>query len=145
MKNQIIAGVGGAVLLNLLHESLKNAHYVMPRIDLVGSEALLKSLGAVGITIDDSKKLYYATLAGDLVSNGAYYSLIFSKKKKLWTRAVTLGLAAGVGAVVLPKPLGLNDEPVTKTNTTKALTISYYVFGALASVAIYKVLKNKTK
>lgn len=142
MNHKLIAGFGGAVCLNILHESLKNTHEDMPRIDLVGSEALLKSLGAIGVTMNDSKQLYYATLAGDLISNGVYNSFIFSKKKNLWMRATAIGLAAGVGAVVLPKPLGLNDQPITKTDATKALTIGYYLFGALAAVAIYKAIKK---
>ena len=144
MKHQLIAGLGGAVFLNIAHESLKHTHENMPRIDLVGIEALQKSLHYIGQSIDDPKKLYYATLAGDLVSNGSYYSLIFCNEKNIWTRAIALGLVAGVGAVALPSKLGLDDEPVAKNNTVKALTVGYYVFGALAAAAIYKVLKSKT-
>ncbi len=144
MKNEILAGVGGAVMLNILHESLKHTNENMPRIDLVGTEALQKSLNYIGQSIDDPKKLYFATLAGDLVSNGAYYSLIFYNGKHIWTKAVALGLAAGVGAVVLPEKLGLDDQPVAKNNTVKAFTIGYYVFGALAAATIYKVLKSKS-
>lgn len=144
MKKQLIAGIGGAVLLNILHESLKHANDNMPRIDLVGTEALQKSLNYIGQSIEDPQKLYYATLAGDLVSNGGYYALIFCTEKHIWTRAIALGLAAGVGAVVLPAKLGLDDQPVAKNDTVKALTIGYYLFGALSAAAIYKVLTKKS-
>lgn len=36
----LLAGLGGAVVLNVLHEGLKGRDDNMPRIDLLGEEAL---------------------------------------------------------------------------------------------------------
>jgi len=141
----VLAGLGGAIALNILHESLKHKSENMPRVDLVGEEALQKSLNYFGSSIDNEATLYNATLAGDVISNALYYSLIGAgSKKHIWTRAVVYGLAGGIGAVTLPEPLGLKPQPVTKTQKTKVLTIAYYLAGAIATGCIIKALiKNE--
>lgn len=142
IKN-LLAGLGGAIALNLLHESLKKQHPDMPRIDLLGEEALQKGLQCCGYTIADPATLYRATLAGDIISNTAYYSMIGrGNNSNLWTRAVTLGLAAGAGAVTLPEPLGLDPQPVARNAKVKALTVSYYLAGALVTAGLLQVFGN---
>ena len=140
VKN-LIAGFAGAVALNILHETLKHKSNNVPRIDLLGENALQKTLGFFGERIGDKDTLYKATLAGDVISNALYYSLIGAgSKDHVWTRAISYGLAAGVGAVTLPKPLGLDPEPVSKTQKTQLLTIAYYVVGAIVTGGIIKAL-----
>ena len=142
--NYVLAGLGGAAALNLLHESLKHKADDMPRVDLVGEEVIQKSLNYFGCPVNDEAALYRITLAADLVSNALYYSLIaVGSKKYIWARAIAYGLAGGIGAVALPKPLGLNPEPVTKSSKTKGLTIAYYLAGALVTGAILKAITNK--
>lgn len=139
----LLAGLGGAIALNIIHESLKHTGSDMPRVDLVGEEALQKGLAYVGKQINDENQLYRATLAADLFSNAIYYSFIGSGSgKNVWSRAVVLGLAGGIGAVALPKPVGLNPIPVTKTNQVKILTVSYYLAGALVTAALVCALKK---
>lgn len=141
----LLAGLGGAVALNIIHESLKKTGDDMPRIDLLGEEALQKSLTCIGVNpIEDENTLYKATLAADVVSNAVYYSLIgLGSKKYVWPRAIGLGLAAGVGALALPKPMGLNPEPVTKTKKAAALTVAYYLAGAMITGLLVKSLYNE--
>jgi len=138
----LLAGLGGAVALNIIHESLKRAGDGMPRVDLLGEEALQKSLVCVGANpIEDESTLYKATLAADVVSNAVYYSLIgLGSKKYVWQRAIGLGIAAGIGALALPKPMGLNPEPVTKTRKAAGLTVAYYLAGALVTGLMVKLL-----
>ena len=141
MKN-ILAGAGGAIALNILHESLKKTSPDMPRVDLLGEEALQKVLNCFGGHIDDPGNLYKATLGADLVSNSLYYIFIGTVSKNTFTKAVLLGLAAGIGAIALPKPMGLDPKPVTRSTQTKVLTVGYYLAGALVTVAILKALKK---
>lgn len=142
MKN-LLAGLGGALALNILHESLKKKYPDMPRIDLLGEEALQKGMGYFGHSIENPATLYKATLAGDIVSNTLYYSAIGSgSKHTVWAKAISLGLAAGVGAVTLPKPLGLNPEPVARNSKVKALTIGYYLAGALVTAALLRAMPD---
>jgi hypothetical protein len=140
----LLAGAAGAVALNILHESLKNRSDDMPRIDLLGEEALQKSLQYFGTEITDPDNLYRATLAGDVVSNSIYYSFIGAgSRKNVWPRAIALGIAAGVGAVALPKPLGLDPEPVARNPKVQALTVIYYLAGALITASVLKSTEKK--
>lgn len=144
-KNNILAGLGGALVLTVLNETLKGSFENMPRIDLVGEEAVMKVAAFFGVEIEDSNTLYGTTLAGDIISNTAYYSLIDGKDNELWTKAVSAGAIAGIAAVKLPEQIGLNEEPVAKTIATKALTMGYYMAGALATAALLKLLDKQAK
>ena len=142
VKN-LLAGLGGAIALNILHESLKRANANMPRVDLLGEEALQKTLRAVGTDITDEDDLYNATLGADLFSNTIYYSFIAAGGRKRVATAFALGLAAGEGAVVLPKPMGLNPAPVARTPQVKVLTVAYYITGALVTGCILKMFEDE--
>lgn len=140
----LLAGLGGAIALNILHESLKHEGKGMPRIDLLGEEALQKVLHYFGTGISGKDNLYAATLGGDLVSNTLYYSAIGAGGTEgIWTKAAISGISAGIGALALPEPMGLDPEPVTKTTKSKALTVGYYLAGALVTAAIIKSLDRK--
>ncbi len=47
---------------------------------------------------------------------------------------------AGLGAVALPKPLGPGRQPGQRTPMTQAMTVAWYVAGALAAAATYRSL-----
>lgn len=143
--SNLVAGLAGAAALNILHESLKNKRDT-PRIDFLGEQALQKTVRYFGGTITDTDDLYKATLAGDLISNTIYYSWIASgKRSHIWPKAIAMGLAAGIGAVTLPKPMGLNPKPVAKTDEIKAMTVGYYLFGALVAALVASSFKGKGK
>jgi len=140
----LIAGLAGAAALNILHETLKKQSSNVPRVDLLGEDAIQRTLNYFGGHIDDKETLYNATLAGDLVGNTLYYSLIGAGSAKyLWPKAIFVGLSAGIGAVKLPKPMGLDDTPVTKTDEVKILTVGYYLFGALVTAAVVNLINKK--
>lgn len=140
----LLAGLGGAIALNILHESLKKLGPNMPRIDLLGEEALQKSLHTVDAEITDEDTLYGATLGADLISNALYFSLIGAgNPKHIWPKAIALGLAAGSGAIALPESMGLNPKPVTRSPKTKALTVAYYLTGALVTGFLLKATSKK--
>jgi hypothetical protein len=142
VKN-FIGGLAGAVALNILHETVRRFDHNAPQVHLVGEEALSKSIKSAGLEPPTGNALYAATLAGDIVSNALYYSLIGAGKKKnlLW-RGAGYGLAAGIGALTLTKPLGLSDAPVTKTTETKVLTVAWYLFGGLVAAATIKAMRK---
>lgn len=137
-----LAGLGGAIVLNLLHESLKKSKIDSPRIDLVGEEAVQKIAGLFGNKIKDEQTLYNTTLAGDIISNAAYYSMIGNSPNQLFGKAISLGLVAGIGAVTVPEQIGLDDKPVAKNTQVKAMTVGYYVAGALVTAGILKLLSK---
>lgn len=140
--NNILAGLGGALVLTILNESLKNLDNKMPRIDLVGEEAVRKTASFFGVDIQNKEALIGTTLVTDIVSNTAYYSLINDEGNDLWFKAASSGLVAGLGAVSLPEQVGLNDKPVAKSFSTKAMTMGYYMVGALTTAAVFRFLQR---
>jgi len=142
IKN-LIAGLAGAIALNVLHESLKKKSPDMPRVDLLGEDALQKALHYFGADIQNKGNLYQATLAGDILGNTLYYSLIGAGNLKyLWPKVAVMGLSAGIGAVTLPEPMGLDPEPVAKNNQVKALTVGYYLLGAVVTGLALTLMKK---
>lgn len=88
-SKNLIAGLAGAIALNILHETLKKQTPNRPRVDLLGENALQKTLGYFGTKIEGKDNLYKATLAGDIVGNALYYSLIGSSNAKyIWPKVV---------------------------------------------------------
>ena len=143
LKN-LIAGLAGATALNILHETLKKQNPNRPRIDLLGENALQKTFGYFGAQIDGGDNLYKATLASDIVSNSLYYSLIGSNNAKyIWPKVVFMGLSAGIGAITLPEPLGLDETPVAKNDEVKLLTVAYYLFGAIVTGTVLELMRRK--
>ena len=135
MLKKIIAGFGGAIALNIVHEMIRKNFKNVPHINEVGEEALLKMTESTDMQITDKDNLYAFTLGGDIISNGLYYSVTATNHN------IVSGLAAGVGAVFLPKPFGLNEKPVAGTEKKKVMTVAYYVFGALVTKLIYDKIK----
>lgn len=136
MYKKILAGLGGAIALNVLHEIIRNNFDNVPEVNKVGEEALNKALGKVDMKIADKDQLYAATLAGDVISNGVYYAATATSGFNLVS-----GLTAGLGAVLLPEKMGLDDSPVAKTTQKKLMTVGYYLFGAVVTKLIYDKIK----
>ncbi|MDN3551626.1 hypothetical protein [Mucilaginibacter aquaedulcis] len=143
ITSSIIGGIAGAGALNILHQAVKQFDHLAPRVDLVGEEAITKSLEKAGITPTTGNTLFTITMAADLLSNAAYYSLIGTGKRKQlpYIGAIT-GFAAGFGALTLTKPMGLSDAPVTRTGKTKFLTVAWYTLGGLVAGSIMKALRK---
>jgi len=137
-------GVAGAAAVTLIHESVRRIVPKAPRMDLLGMNAISKGLNAVGIKTPTDTKLFALALTGDLLSNAIYYSLAgIGNEKNLLVRSSLFGLAAGIGAVVLPGPLGLQEKYSNRTTSTRLMTVGLYVAGALVTTAVIKVLAKK--
>jgi hypothetical protein len=139
-----IGGLAGACALTLLNESVKKLDKDAPRMDLLGMNAVARLMKGNNILAVTAGKLFPVALAGDLVSNSLYYSMADTgDKKNTLIRGGLLGLAAGLGAVVLPKTLGLNEEATTRTLKTKVLTVSWYLIGGLVAAAAINLMEGK--
>lgn len=146
LLSAIGGGLAGAVTLTLLNQVLKKTVSDAPRMDLLGMEALSKSLRKVNMQVPPQKKLYEATLIGDILSNAIYYGFVADKDKKtLWKKGILLGLAAGLGAIELPKTLRLHEEYSARTNKTRLLTTAMYLAGGIAAATITKLLEKDNK
>lgn len=134
------AGLMGSVALNLLHEVVRKKFDNVPEINLLGAEAVNKTLSQYGRPIHNTDDLHKVTLELDLIANASYYSLIGGNGKYIWPKAIVLGLSAGIGALKLPKPMGLDPTPVTETKQRQVLTVGYYLFGALVTALALKTI-----
>jgi len=140
----LTGGIAGACTLTLLHEIVRKSDPDAPRMDLLGMDALSKLMKAGDIEPPDKTTLFTLTMAGDLLSNSLYYSLAgFGSHKQIWLRGILLGLGAGLGAVYLPEPLGLNEAPSNRTVRTKAMTIAWYLTGGVVASAVISSLKRR--
>jgi hypothetical protein len=137
-------GLAGAAAVTLIHESVKKIVPNAPRLDLLGMNAISKGLNAAGIKTPTGSKLFAIALTGDILSNSIYYSLAGAgNEKNLWLRSSLLGLVAGITAVSLPRPLGLEDKHTNKNTSTKLMTVGLSVAGALITTAVTKLLAHK--
>ena len=139
MWKRLIAGFGGAIALSMLHEYVKKNMNEVPEFDEVGEEAIDKSLEKVNLQVKDPDKLYNTTVVGDVLTNGLYYAFTPFKFNTM------IGALGGLGAIVIPKKLGLDNTPVAGTDKKKMMTIGYYIFGAMVAGTIYKTLTWKRK
>ena len=140
--NALAGGAAGALTLTARHEILKHVSAEAPRLDRLGQEAVQKATSWIGIR-PGKKALYRSALAGDVVANTGYYSLAAAggRKHALWLGTI-LGLAAGMGAVLLPGPLGMNERNTKRTPDTIALTLFLYTASGLAAASIFRKLES---
>ena len=106
-------------------------------------ELIRKGLKSMNKEVPGEGELQRWAVGGELFLDTAYYSLAgMGGKKGVWLRGGLLGLVAGVTAVVLPKPLGLPEEPSNKTLGTQLMTIGLYLMGGLVAAAITQLVDN---
>src|SRR4051794_40630619 len=127
LTSAIGGGIAGALVLTAIHETVRRLVDTAPRMDRLGMEALKHTLEEAGAKIPDEETLFKLTMAGDIISNSVYYSLVgIGKKQQAVLRGTLAGLAAGIGAVYLPGPLGLSEGPSNRTHQTQLMTVALY-------------------
>lgn len=144
LSRALSSGFLGAIALNLLHETARRILPNAPRVDLLGERATTRLLKNMNVDPPTGDNLYAATLAGDLISNGAYFGLVgLGKPQNAPRNGALLGLAAGLGAVLLPGPLGLGKAPSARTPATAAMTVGWYLVGGLVAGLAYRRLAHR--
>lgn len=144
--SSIGGGLAGACALTLLHEIVKRLDSEAPRMDLMGMQAVKKGIKKADQPIPDDQHLYQIAMVGDIISNTIYYSLgVAGKRKYIWPKGALAGAAAGLGAIFLPKSLGLNPAYSSRTLKTKAFTTGLYLIGGLVASAVAKKLENDNR
>src|SRR5579871_2455117 len=121
-------GLAGACALTLLHETTRRVVPDAPRMDVLGERALASGLRGAGMDVPSRGRLHKMALGGDVVANSLYYSLAgLCGPESAPVCGALLGLAAGVGAVALPGPMGLGAAPSNRTTATQAMTVGLYL------------------
>jgi len=143
--SSLISGLTGAVALTLLHQLFKKTVKHPPRMDKLGEQALQKIIRSTGHTAPAKEELFQVTMAGDIAGNAMYYSMVGALPVNPLITGASLGLAAGLGAVLLPEPLGLNEEYSNRTTTTQLLTVGIYLTGGIVAGLVLNQLRKKTR
>ena len=139
----LAGGLAGTLTVASLHEALKRVTHDAPRMDLLNIELIRKGFKSMNKEVPKKDELERWAVGGELLCDTAYYGLAgMGGKKGVWLRGALLGLVAGVTAVVLPRPLGLPEEPSNKTSATQLMTIGLYLMGGLATSAITELVDN---
>jgi hypothetical protein len=143
MLRALGSGIAGAVALTLVHETARRVIPHAPRVDVIGARAIARPMRAAGYRPPHYNRLHSLALAGDLVSNSAYYSLIGAgNRKHIWQRGMILGAIAGFGAALLPPVLGLGQPPRRLTPVTQILTVLWYFIGGIAAAGAYDAISR---
>jgi hypothetical protein len=139
-------GLAGACAVTLLHETVRKVVPNAPRMDLLGMNALTKGLKIIGATTPRERQLYSWSLAGDLISNSIFYSIAgIEKIDNTLAKGAALGLAAGLGAVLLPKPMGLEEQHTNRAIETRVMTVGLYVIGGIVAAAVMKLADRRKR
>lgn len=137
------SGFAGACALTLTHQLLRGATERAPRMDVLGMRAIARGWRAAGAEPPGEGVLHPLSLVGDLVANSCYYGLVgLGGPQGACGRGALLGLAAGVGAVALPGPLGLGSNPSARTASTALMAVGLYFLGGLVAGAVYGALES---
>lgn len=144
LNNSLTGGLAGAVAVTALHEVMRHKAKGTPRMDKLGEQALNKGLEATGAKPLRGNTLFYTTMVGDILTNALYYAIIGGgKKNNTLKRGIFFGLAAGFGGILLPKPMGLNEQYSAGTRKKGALTVGYYLLGGLIAAAVMNALDGE--
>ncbi|HEX8701952.1 MAG TPA: hypothetical protein VF815_24195 [Myxococcaceae bacterium] len=127
-------GLVGSLSLTLIHEGARRVLKHPPRMDVLGKRSLKKGFRWLGLRPAHGRRLHRQSLAGDLISNSIFYSLVaMGRPKRPYVRGAILGALAGLGAVVLPPYLGLGRRPSRARTSTALLTVAWYLLGGLSA------------
>lgn len=133
----VAGGLAGTITVASLHEALRRVTPNAPRMDLLDMELIRKGLKSMNKEVPVEDELQRWAVGGELLCDTAYYSLAgIGGRKGVWLRGTLLGLVAGITAVVLPKSMGLPEEPSGKTAGTRLMTIGLYLMGGLVAAAV---------
>ena len=141
----LLAGLVGAVTVTVINEFARRRVPDAPRLETLGMRGIALVFRQIDRDPPSGDRLFWLAMAGDLVSNTLYYSLVGKGGNQgTWRRGALLGLAAGAGAAWLPGPLGLGRGPTERTPATQAMAVAWYLAGGLAaSAAATRLTQNE--
>jgi hypothetical protein len=139
-----VSGAAGALALTAVHQLARRRLPHAPRMDVLGMRAIARGVHRVGGRPPTGRTLYRTTLAGDLLSNAAYYSAVALGGRHSVPFGVALGIAAGLGALLLPPVIGLGRPPHVRAWSNRLMTIAWYTVGGVVAGATYDRIQART-
>jgi hypothetical protein len=142
----VAAGAAGATALTVVHQLARAVIENAPRMDILGTRAVHAGYRRLGASAGPTRDVELQALVGDIVANTAYYSLVgVGNPTRVWLRGLGLGVLAGLGAVVLPRHVGLGDPPHAHRRDTQLMTVGWYVAGGLVTAAAFAQMVRRRR
>jgi hypothetical protein len=142
VRRALAAGAAGVVTVTALNEGVRRVWGRAPRIEKLGERAVGALARRAGRRAGRRERFALA-LAGELVSDGAYFALAGLSARRPLAMGAALGLAAGLGALVLPGPLGLGTRPTRRTRETAWATVAWYLAAGVAAGAAARAVARR--
>jgi hypothetical protein len=130
----LAAALAGVATVTALNEGGRRIWAGAPRIELLGQRAAARLARRAGYR-PGRRDAFWIALAGSLLADGTYFSLAGLAARRPRAAGAALGALAGVGAVLLPGPLGLGAGPTRRTPGTALATIGWYLAAGMAAGA----------
>lgn len=142
IERAVLSGLAGAATVTFLNETVRRfAPETAPRMEILGMRAMKAGFEAADAEVPPRGELIKMAFGGEVISNTAYYSLVgLAEPENAVGVGAALGFAAGIGAVALPGPMGLGDEPSGRSTATLAMTIGWYTMGGIAAGLVARAL-----
>jgi hypothetical protein len=142
-SSALISGFAGSAVLTIMHQVFRNTVSNPPRMDKLGEQAVQKMIGVTNQAPPPKYKLFGVTMAGDITGNAMYYSMVGSAPFNPIVTGSALGLAAGLGAVLMPERLGLDKKYSNGSRKTQILTIAIYLAGGVVAGLVQQKISKK--
>ncbi len=142
----VLSGFAGALALAAAHQSVKKFVPDAPRMDVLGLRSVEDLCLKFGWEPPHGATLFRSALVADLISNSIYYSPIgASGGATAVGKGISMGIAAGLGAVKIPQLLGLTRQPGNRNTTSVAMTVGLYVLGGLVAATVASFLSPRDR
>jgi hypothetical protein len=136
----LASGAAGALALTAVHQLARQRVRMAPRMDVLGMRAIARGMHRLNRRPPTGRRLYRATLAADLFSNTAYYAAVALAGRQALRAGAALGVAAGLGALVVPPIIGLDRPPYAHAWSNRLMTVAWYTLGGLVAGRMYQEL-----
>ena len=143
VAQSLASGAAGALAITAIHQVAQRHLDYAPRMDVVAMRGLDRILPGY---YHHSRRLHRLALAGDLVGNSLYYSVVpAATRAATWMRAAALGSIAGLGALLLPERIGLGEPPYSRHRANRIMTVAWYLAGGAASALASTLINSVSR
>jgi hypothetical protein len=138
----VAAGLAGTAVVTALNEGVRRVLPGAPHAEWLGERGVRAIARRAGVAPPRGRALYWTALAGEVLSNTAYYATPGLARRRPFLAAAALGVAAGLGAVFLPERLGLGRSPTRRSRRTATLSFAWYLAGGLAAGLAHRLARR---
>jgi hypothetical protein len=132
------SGLVGATSVAILNYAASRFLPAAPRLDILGLQLVTAAFKRLGIRPPTGLPAQALALLGSLASNSMFYGLVgLGGPKTAWLRGGALGLAMGLGVLALPPAFGIGKRETSRTPTTKAGTLIWYILGGILAALTF--------